>query len=89
MTQDEARQRADTIMSLFWDNFLKSESAFIMRDVIAIALEDVARKTLKGDEPKSKDRVVARVLGEFRESSDGLNGFMNRLEAVGLKIVEK
>jgi hypothetical protein len=44
---------------------------------------------LKLDEPLSKDQRVARVLGEFRNSGDGLNGFMNRLEAAGLRIVEK
>ncbi len=30
---------ADAIMRLFWDNFLQSEKAFQMRDVIAIELE--------------------------------------------------
>ena len=35
----DARAVAGRILDLFWDNFLKSEPAFIMRDIIAIELE--------------------------------------------------
>jgi len=45
MTRDEARKKADTIINLFWHNFQKSEPAFIMRDVIAIALENADAQT--------------------------------------------
>ena len=45
MTREEARQKADTIIGLFWHNFQKSEPAFIMRDVIAIALENANAQT--------------------------------------------
>lgn len=38
------RERADSIMRLFWDNFLRSESAFVMRDIIAIEIEKAERR---------------------------------------------
>ena len=36
---EENQSKATAIMGLFWENFLKSEPAFIMRDVIAIEME--------------------------------------------------
>jgi hypothetical protein len=41
--------KATTIMGLFWENFLKSEPAFIMRDVIAIEIEKAKRSTPKSE----------------------------------------
>lgn len=35
------RDKADAICRLFWENFIKSEPALMMRDVIAIELEKV------------------------------------------------
>lgn len=45
MTPEKARKQANNIMEMFWHNFLKSESAFVMRDVIAIALENACNQT--------------------------------------------
>ena len=42
--ENHHRDMADAISRLFWDNFLKTEPALIMRDVIAIEL-DKARDT--------------------------------------------
>lgn len=42
METDIYRSKAESILTLFWDNFISSERAFIMRDVIAIELEKVA-----------------------------------------------
>jgi hypothetical protein len=39
MTADKHRDMADAISRLFWDNFIKSEPAMVMRDVIAIELD--------------------------------------------------
>lgn len=41
------RDRADSIIRLFWDNFLRSESAFVMRDVIAIEIEKAEMRNRK------------------------------------------
>lgn len=45
MTPEQARKQANNIMEMFWHNFLKSEPAFVMRDVIAIALENADNQT--------------------------------------------
>ena len=40
----EARSKANTIITMFWDNFQKSEPTFVMRDVIAIEIEKAFNK---------------------------------------------
>jgi len=65
MRNERNRDMADTISRLFWDNFIKSEPALTMRDVIAIELEkaeDRARiRTLKG--------IAANLAQRYRENS--------------------
>lgn len=51
--QQRARGMADTIMGMFWYNYLKSEPAFIMRDLIAIEIEKA----------EQRGRDVGRAIG--------------------------
>ena len=44
------RDMADTIARLFWDNFIKSEPALTMRDVITIELDKA--------EARAHDRII-------------------------------
>ena len=60
MTPEKARQQANNIMEMFWHNFLKSEPAFVMRDVIAIALENANNQTELPREEKPRQEPVSR-----------------------------
>lgn len=57
MTPEKARQQANNIMEMFWHNFLKSEPAFVMRDVIAIALENACNQTELPRDEKPRDLI--------------------------------
>ena len=61
MAEDTKRHRemADVISRLFWDNYLKSEPALTMRDVIAIELEKAE------DRGKAEAAYYKHIYGKF------------------------
>jgi hypothetical protein len=80
MPLDHHRHMADTISRLFWDNFIKSEPALTMRDVIAVELdkardaerarclkiaEDAAAETAEGDGEIYIARKIAKAIQNF------------------------
>lgn len=77
MTPEQARKQANNIMEMFWHNFLKSEPAFVMRDVIAIALENANNQTeLPREEPEKapappKAAPVAPVVTRTADERGG------------------
>jgi hypothetical protein len=58
--------KATTIMGLFWDNFLKSEPAFIMRDVIAIEIEKAKQSAPKSETEAKLAKLHAAVADLHR-----------------------
>ena len=78
--ENHHRDMADSISRLFWDNFIKSEPALIMRDVIAVELdkardaerarclkiaEDAALETADGDGEIYIARKIAKAIQNF------------------------
>lgn len=83
---DRNRDMADTISRLFWDNFIKSEPALTMRDVIAIELEKAEERArvqlLKGmaanlaQRYKTDPLAVARLCDDELDRSGALLGYV-------------
>ncbi len=91
MNKDRNRDMADTISRLFWNNFIKSEPALVMRDVITIELEKAETRareqTFRAMACRLapfylKDREgIARLCDEALDPSGGLLGLV-RDEAI-------
>jgi hypothetical protein len=76
MTPEKAREQANNIMEMFWHNFLKSEPAFVMRDVIAIALENADNKTeLPREEPAPDEIFPAPAKPIVTRTADERGGW--------------
>lgn len=83
---DRNRDMADTISRLFWDNFIKSEPAQVMRDVIAIELEKAemrAREQLLRSMAESlvpayrgDQAGIAKLCDETLDRSGALLGYV-------------
>jgi chitinase len=54
------KETSDRIVMLFWHNFISSESAFVMRDVIRIALEDAENRHQKTSLPMKRSRDLTK-----------------------------
>ena len=61
MSDKTDAQRADAITTLFWDNFLSSERAHIMRNVIEIELDNVRQVERK----RCADIIGAARFGDI------------------------
>jgi hypothetical protein len=86
------RDMADTISRLFWDNFIKSEPALTMRDVIAIELEKAEDRSriqvLKSIAANLAQRYrddqleTARLCDEVLDRSGALLGYVREAAAL-------
>ena len=70
--ENHHRDLADTISRLFWDNFLKSEPALVMRDVIAIEL----------DKARDAERERCAKIAENKYSDTGYHPYYRQAAGV-------